>query len=422
MIRPSVVVLLLLGSATATFAEEQNVRVGPSAVTTQSMASARAPRLDGLTLGSAGGDFRVQLGVLVHADFRFEEDDNPQPPDVFLVRRLRPYVRGEFAHRFEFFLNPDLSKSSPVVVQDLYVDTVLTPRFRIRLGKQKTPFGLERLQSALNLMFLERALPTALVPNRDIGVQVLGELQNGAIGYLGAVMNGVADGGSYEHPTADGKEVSGRFTVRPFNSQTAHPLHGLALALAGRVPESTQTPLRSLRTTTLQQRYFTYASGCLNDGARTRYSPQVTYYRGRFGGFSEYVRTHAPLRRAAVRHEVENHAWQVAGSWVLTGEAATDATTGVRPRMDFEPRAHHWGAVQVATRFHALTVDKDAFTYGLTSAASSRTASAWTSGLNWYLNGNVRCTGEFERTVFDGGSAGARPAERLFAFRTQLLF
>ncbi|HVH27644.1 MAG TPA: hypothetical protein VM818_12830 [Vicinamibacterales bacterium] len=46
-------------------------------------------------------------------------------------------------------------------------------------GKGKTPFGLERLHSASSLLFVDRAAPTALVPNRGLGIQVLGDISGG---------------------------------------------------------------------------------------------------------------------------------------------------------------------------------------------------------------------------------------------------
>ena len=46
---------------------------------------------------------------------------------------------------------------------------------KFRFGKFKPPVGLERLVSDSDMLFVERALPTDLVPNRDVGVQVYGE-------------------------------------------------------------------------------------------------------------------------------------------------------------------------------------------------------------------------------------------------------
>jgi phosphate-selective porin OprO and OprP len=378
---------------------------------------------DGVAFASIDGDFHLQVGLLVHADARTTVGDSSgQDADTFVLRRVRPYLRAQIAHRFEFFVNPDFSNTSAVVIQDLYIDAAVNPAFHLRFGKQKTPFGLERLQSALNLLFLERAMPTSVVPNRDIGVQASGDFHGGVVSYVAGVMNGVVDGGSFEHHSGDGKDVSGRMVVRPFSQRPAHPLHGLALAMSGSAGGQTRTSLRSFRTSIVQRPYFSYARGVITDGRRVRYSPQVSYYHGRFGGFGEYVHSEAPLRYAAVREAIDHDAWQVASSWVLTGEAATDAILGIQPRTSFDPRRGHWGAVQAAARYHSLTVDEHAFTLGLAAPGSSRRAAAWTAGVNWYLSHNVRCTANFERTAFDHNARGAQPAEAVLAFRTQLLF
>ena len=178
-----IAILLLTGTAAPTCAQAAD---GTSAQAGGSQVPAAAPPppaqplvaagQDGFVVQSANGDFRLQSGLLVHADGRFALDDfNQQVVDVFGMRRLRPYLRGRFARHFEFSLVPDFAGGT-LVVQDAYVDTVFAPALRIRVGKGKTPFGMERLHSASNLAFFERALPTALVPNRDIGVQVLGDI------------------------------------------------------------------------------------------------------------------------------------------------------------------------------------------------------------------------------------------------------
>jgi phosphate-selective porin OprO/OprP len=382
---------------------------------------------DGVAIESGNGDFRVQIGLLVHADGRFAAaDDNGQVVDTFAARRLRPYLRGRIARRFEFYLNPDFANGT-LVVQDAYVDTIFAPAFRIRAGKGKTPFGMERLHSASNLLFMERAFPTALAPNRDVGVQVLGDLSGGLVSYLGGVMNGVPDGGSADLDTTDSKDVSGRLVVRPFNKMpNTHPGRGLGLALSASAGKATgAASLPSFRTQTFQQPYFSYlagTTGAVGDGTRTRYSPQAWYFYKAFGGWYEYVHTDTPIRRGLVADDIAHDAWQIAASWVLTGENATDAGAGVRPRNSFDFGNGHWGALQVAARYHVLEVDENAITLGLATAGASRKADAWTLGLNWYLTGNVRYTFNFERTVFDGDPDGPRRPENALAFRTQLNF
>ena len=107
---------------------------------------------------------------------------------------------------------------------------------------------------------------------------------------------------------------------------------------------------------------------------------------------------------------------------MLTGEAATDGSAGVRPRANFDVGAGHVGAFQVAARYHVLKIDEDAFALGAASAGASRKAEAWTVGLNWYLTPHFKYVFDFERTVFDDDRAGARPPEHAIVFRTQVSF
>jgi phosphate-selective porin OprO/OprP len=377
---------------------------------------------DGFFIQSEKGDFRLQIGALVHADGRFALDDSAETiTDTFLIRRVRPYLRGRFAQFFEFYVNPDFAGGT-VVVQDAYVDTVFSPAFRVRAGKAKTPFGMERLHSVSNILFFERALPTALVPNRDVGIQVLGDLSGGVVSYLAGVINGVADGSSADLDSGDSKDLAGRLVLRPFTRKPESPLRGLSLGVAGsRGRQTGAGALPSYRTSSLQQPFFSY-SGAVADGVRTRYSPQLSYYYKSFGGFAEYVHSELPVRKGTVEDDVAHDSWQLAASWVLTGEAATEGSAGVRPRTNFDFENGHFGALQVAARYHALKVDDRAFALNLAAAGASREAAAWTLGLNWYLTPNFKYVLNFERTVFDDGDEAARRPENALVFRTQVSF
>jgi phosphate-selective porin OprO/OprP len=378
---------------------------------------------DGLAIESGNGEFRVQIGLLAQADGRFAAEDAVEAVnDTFALRRLRPYLRGRILRRFEFYLNPDFAGGT-LVVQDAYLDTIFSPAFRIRAGKGKHPFGMERLHSASNLLFLDRAFPTALAPNRDLGIQVLGELNGGIFSYQAAVMNGVVDGGSTDADTNDGKDITARIIVRPFTRRNASPFRGLGIALAGNAGRQSGTaPLPSFRTQTILQPYFSYAAGAAASGRRVRYSPQLFFFKGPFGGWGEYVRTEIPMARNGIADDISHEAWQVAASWILTGESATDAGAGIRPRAIFDPPTSHWGAFQIGIRIHELKVDQAAVDLGFAAAAASRKAQAWTIGLNWYLTSNVKYVLNLERTVFDDNRDGARQPENAIAFRTQLNF
>jgi phosphate-selective porin OprO/OprP len=377
---------------------------------------------DGFYVQSANGDYRVQFGVLMHLDVRFALADPAETVnDSFVVRRLRPSLRGRIARLFEFFLNPDFGLGT-LVVQDAYVDTVFSQAFRLRCGKAKSPFGFERLQVVGNMLFFERASPTAIAPKRDVGVQVLGDTLGGRLSYLGGVVNGVSDGTSGDIDTGDGKDVVGRIAVKPFATHKDSPLRELMVGFSASGGSQTGfAALPAYRTASLQQPYFAYL-GAQADGVRTRYSPHAAYYYKAFGGWFEYGRSELPVRNGDVVADIAHHAWQIAGSVMVTGEHPTDGSVPVRPRANFDFGNGHYGAIQIAARYHALTVDEQAFELGFAAPASSQTAKAWTLGANWYLTPNFRYVFNFERTVFDGNVAGARPAENAQVFRTQVSF
>src|SRR5690606_36982379 len=121
--------------------------------------------------------------------------------------------------------------------------------------------------------------------------------------------------------------------------------------------------------------------------------------------------------RAALDHS----AWQLLGSWVLTGEQA--AYRGVKPHHPFAPGDGGWGAFELITRYGRLDVDDAAFPlYADPGSAASR-ATAWTVGLNWYLNNNLKLVANYAQADFDGGAQGGdREDEKTFFTRAQFSF
>ncbi len=373
------------------------------------------------------GDNRIQIGALLQIDGRFTIDAPlTNVVDTFAARRLRVPIQGRVARVFDFYFNPDFANNA-VNIRDAYFDTRFSNAFRIRVGKTKVPFGIERLQSASSLLFVERALPTTVAPDRDFGIQVLGDVASSTVSYAFAVVNGVADGSALADVDANqGKDIAARVVVRPLANRTTNRLAGLGLALAGSGGDQPLT-LPTFRSAG-QQPFFSYANGptaAQGVGVRTRYSPQWFFYSGPFGGFGEWVRSTGDVQRGSaaslVRAEVDHTAWQIALSWVITGETASDK--GVKPRRNFDPgRSAGWGALQIAARYNELRVSQNAVDLGFAAAGASRTAEAWGVGANWYLNPFVKWVLNFERTVFDGDADGPRAAENALLFRAQLSF
>src|SRR4030095_16818352 len=124
-------------------------------------------------------------------------EDDTIVDDQFLLRRVRPIVEGTVGGIYDFRFTPDFAQGR-TVIQDAYVTGRFAPGFQLTGGKFKAPIGLERLQSASDIRFVERAYPTQLVTNRDIGLQVAGNVLEDRLAYQVAYLNGSNNGQSSE--------------------------------------------------------------------------------------------------------------------------------------------------------------------------------------------------------------------------------
>jgi len=148
---------------------------------------------DGFSFGNADGSYAVQLRGVLQVDSRtFFHDSGIVGNDSLLLRRARPILQGTIARDFDFLFVPDFGGST-VQIFDAYLNYRFRPELQLQAGKFKSPIGLEQLQADQDLNFNERALPTSLVPNRDIGFELHGDLFGGVVSYAAGIFNGVGD-------------------------------------------------------------------------------------------------------------------------------------------------------------------------------------------------------------------------------------
>ena len=393
----------------------------PAAAQTTSQPPITAGWQEGFVIQSANGDFRLGLGLVAQGDGRFVvNDEDDAYVDTFTIRKARPILNGRMARYFDFLVMPDFGNGT-TVVQDAYVEARFSTAFRVRAGKAKTPIGYEILMGDPFLLFPERSLASGLVPNRDVGFQVLGDVAAGRVAYAAGLFNGIPDGTSAasDVDSNDSKDFAARVAVQPFR-RAVDPgrLNGLGFAL-GASRGNQRGALPAFRTS-VGQRYFGYIAGASADGARTRVTPAVFYYQNAFAFFAEYMRSEQSVATAAASTDVANQAWQLTAAYVLTGEAGADR--GVRPQANFDPTTGEWGAVQIVARVSQLKVDDAAFASALALSGSSREARAFIIGVNWYPAYFIKYYATFERTTFEGGLAPDRRPEHAIVVRAQVAF
>jgi phosphate-selective porin OprO/OprP len=393
---------------------------------------------NGFNFQSADTNFAIGLHGVLQLDSRTFIDDNPKSVgnDTFLLRRARPILSGTVYRDFDFLFVPDFGGST-VQIMDAYLNYRNSPELQFQIGKMKSPVGLEHLQADVNTTFNERSIATDLVPNRDLGVELHGDIDGGVVSYAAGLFAGAPD---YAGTTAnsgyqDSKAFAGRFFLQPFKQTEISPLKGLGFGVGGSYEISHGTT-NSASTTGLtqgflsdgQQPFFKYSptnGSVFASGAHWRIAPQAYYYYGPVSILGEYVINNQKVKNSnGPRAELQNTAWEITGGWVVTGENAS--YNGVTPKYSFDPRIGRWGALQLIARYSELHVDSAAFPTFADLATSASAAQEWAVGLNWYLNRNIRLNASYSRTTFEGGGGSkatvTRQPEQVVFTRVQLGF
>lgn len=374
----------------------------------------------GFTIRSADSNFLLRIGADLQVDNRtFTGAGSALSTDQILLRRVRPTFSGTVYKYIDYFFRPDFGQGT-TVIYDAYIQLNYFRHINLRVGKFKPPVGLERLQSDDDTSFIERGLPTLLVPSRDIGYQIAGDFLGGRVNYQAGVFNGVPDNSLTDAAASSHRDYAGRILLTPF-APNENLLQGLGIGFGATGGSVDGLALPAYKTAG-QNTFFTFASGVSEAGHRTRFAPQAYYYVGPFGLLVEDGLTEEGLQKGGMRRDIAFRAWQVETSYIVTGEKK--GFTSPTPRHPFDPAKNGWGAVELAVRTGEFSTDHSIFSYGLASpTATPRSAREWVGGVNWYLNRLVRISADYGVTGFEGGSTrGARPAERVILFRFQINF
>jgi phosphate-selective porin OprO/OprP len=368
---------------------------------------------EGFYIRSGDNAYSIRLGGNIQLDTRWYPDKTTPiggTTDQFLLRKVRPVIEGVFYDKIAFRMMPDFGQGS-TVLQDAYIEYRHSKAANVRAGKFKPPIGLERLQADAETEFVERSLPTNLVPNRDIGVQLGGAVAKETLSYQVGVFNGNIDNSTVDADTNDQKDVMARVFAEPFrNGESALKGLGIGIAYGWGVQQGTAAAanLPTYRTVG-QQTFFTYNAGAFADGERERISPQFYYYNGPYGLLGEYVASRQKVTRSTnLEREVGTQAWQIAAFWVVTGEDASFRNP--TPRKPYGIGGSGWGAVELVARYAEQRIDDDAFegtasTQLANPSVSARQARNPGIGVNWYFSRNFKIQVNYDETWFKGGAA-----------------
>ena len=445
----------------------------------------------GLKVVSSDENFIMYLRALIQADASFYFDDNrwlpsdtngSNLPNNFYMRRIRPIIEGTVWKYIDYRIMPDFapgpSGTTTPKIFDALVDLRYFREASLAAGIMKAPVSLERLQSATNLSFVERAFPTQLAPNREMGFLLHGEFDRpdypsdfNATGrnmtvtgnfpmymypdffsYQVGVYNGSSNNGSLYSDNNDSKDFQGRIFSHPFIHSGIEPLEGLGIGMAGTYGDPNDVALSSFQSPGLQN-IFTYNAATKADGTAYRLYPQGYWIWGPFKLVGEYALANQDIANQVIKDFRSDNkysmnqnieAWNVTLDYALTGDQNVFLNQGIKPRHSFNPFEGEWGSWVLAARCSPIDFDNATFQnvgtakspiYPFADPRSSvSAATTWALGANWWLNPNVKLMFDYSQTSFDGGATtydakgrttGAivdRETEKVFQTRVQLGF
>jgi len=376
-------------------------------------------------------DKKYQLGIngFVQVDDRnYFDDEANTGRNEFIARRVRPILEvkaGDASGK----IMPDFAGGTTRLM-DAHIDYKFSDAVKLRAGKFKPPLGLERLQSDIDMFFIERGHASNFSPDRDLGVQMYGNLFENALEYQVGIFNGNMDNSSADTDDDDRKDYEARLFATPFTKAETIAIRGLGFGIAGSYGDRDGTTGRTILSdyrTPGQQTFFRYRTGAaasditFADGTMWRLIPQASWYWGSFGAMVEYALSSQEVTRGTSHETLHHNGWQIAASYLLTGENAS-YKGGVKPNEDFN-LGNGIGAWELLARIGQSDMDNDTFPTFASLTQSATEATSYGAGVAWYLSENLKLAMNYDFTQFDGGATtGDRPDEHALFTRAQFRF
>jgi phosphate-selective porin OprO/OprP len=376
---------------------------------------------NGFRVRSNDGDFAIKIGTRLHAEASGHKGDLPldsQPIDGSELRRARIETSGSFHDDWSWAGEVDIADNLSAI-KDFWLAYTMPGGTRLTVGAQKQPYTLNVEMSSNDIPFIERSVDNfLLLPFVDRAVGIRAE-QSGAHWFAAGGLFGEAVNPNVTEDD-EGRGIVGRFVYAPIIAKD-EVLH-LGVRAARRTPSDADPSFRIRDETTHMSSLRLVDTGDIDQVEQNVLTGlEASYARGPFSLTGEYT----ALETSRFDLPTLNFdSWSVFGTWSLTGESRAasyriDAGEFKRlqPGTEFNPRNGTWGALELALRYAHLDANDRDIVGGEEDVL--------TTGLNWYMNTNVRLMFEWSRILSTDGSNELREAAEglnIFQFRTQYTF
>lgn len=375
----------------------------------------------------------VEVGGFFQADWAwFHQDANNlatvgDVQDGADFRRARLNAHGDVWENVGYMIEFDFAFPGRPSFMDVYFDIRETPVGKVRFGQWRHPIGMDGLTSVKELTFLERALPFAFLPFRQIGLGMFQHSADESMTYAISMFRFPTDAFGGNVGDDGGYGLATRVTFAPWISDDGTRLLHLGSAYSFGDPANNRVRYRN------QPEIFISETGgadLVPAGVPTNVPPFVdtgpinahnfnlfTAEAGLVIG-SFYMQSEAIY---AVVNQIGQPTASFAGAYAyagyfLTGEVRPYNREGgvfgrVRPLRNFANCAG--GAWEVAARWSYLDLNDRNIAGGRLNDV--------TCGLNWYLNPRTKFQFNYIHAYLADPTTQESDAD-IFAFRGQVDF
>jgi len=375
----------------------------------------------GFRAKSSDGDYSIKIGTRLHSEISTHRGDLPdgiQPVNGSELRRARIETSGTFHGNMSWAGELDFADDR-TAVKDFWLGYQTEGGTKLTFGSQKQPYSLVVEMSSNDIPFIERSIDNfILLPFADRAVGFRAEKSGkhwfAAGGVFGETVNpNITD-------DDEGWGISGRYVYSPIieDDQVLH----LGVRAMVRTPSDADPSYRIRDETTHMSGLRIVDTGVITDvDKNTLAGVEAAYATGPFSVVGEY--TSLQTDRIGLP-SLNFDSWSVYGTWSITGEsraASYRIDSGefkrLKPGAEFDPSNGNWGAWELAMRYATINLNDLDVTGGEEDVL--------TTGLNWYLNNNVRLMVEWSRIVGTDRSTELRDAAEglnIYQFRAQYTF
>lgn len=352
----------------------------------------------GLTLESADGDFKFNVGGRIQVDANFFDSDETSLGSGTEIRRGRLKGEGTMWKVWDYKLEVDFAEGGTEFT-DAYIKYKGFKPAHFTLGHQKVPISLQSMTSSNWQVFQERALIDGLIDNDNIGRRRLG-LNVGTSGSNWTLNSGFFGEGTDDAGQSDENwGVAGRATFAPIAEATRvlhfgaaayyrHFEHNPELTFSNR-PEAHIAGARLVNTGIISE-----ADDLLLLGG------EASTVWGPFHAQGEYLR--AEVGRKNRLPEPDFDGWYIQAGYFLTGESRNyEVDKGRYNRVIPKGIVGQggWGAWEIAVRYSTIDMKDGGFLGGKENNI--------TVGLNWWATPSLLFRANYIRAEADPNSAAA---------------